>query len=259
MDRKVRERRRLVGRERGYRRASLIFLCALALVATALFLWLRSADVFAVTEVTGPVTQHVTSAEIADAVAPARGVSLLKVSTRAIEQKLSKLPYVRTVHVYRHFPNGLDVRVEEYEPVARVQQESGQEWLIAENGRVLERSQTSADTALPVLVPAGRVSLQPGDTVPHAVLAAIPVVIMLRAPQETVELPGIDRIVVAVGGEIVVCLVGGTELRLGAPTDLKQKMMVAAGIVQEHLRDGKTLEYVDTSVVDRVAVKVERK
>ena len=49
------------------------------------------------------------------------------------------------------------------------------------------------------------------------------------------------------GGDVVVHLAGGTELRLGVPTDLKQKMTVAADIIQEYLRDGKTLEYVDAS------------
>ena len=44
---------------------------------------------------------------------------------------------------------------------------------------------------------------------------------------------------------MVVHLEGGAELRLGAPADLKQKMTVAADIIQEYLRDGKTLEYVD--------------
>jgi hypothetical protein len=50
---------------------------------------------------------------------------------------------------------------------------------------------------------------------------------------------------------------GGTELRLGTPTDLEQKMTVAADIIQQYLRDGKTLEYVDASAADRVAVKAE--
>ena len=36
-------------------------------------------------------------------------------------------------------------------------------------------------------------------------------------------------------------------------------MTVAADIIQQYLRDGKTLEYVDASVPDRVAVKAEMK
>jgi hypothetical protein len=56
---------------------------------------------------------------------------------------------------------------------------------------------------------------------------------------------------------VVVVLQGGTELRLGDPTDLKQKMMVAADLIQKYSRDGKVLEYVDTSAGDRVAVKAK--
>ncbi len=119
MDKRVRERRRQVNRERGRRRAGLIFLVALVVVAVVAFLWLRSSSVFAVEAVTASATQHVTEEQIAEAAAGARGQSLLKVSTGDIENALSDLPYARTVHVYRKFPNGLDVEIEEYEPAAR--------------------------------------------------------------------------------------------------------------------------------------------
>jgi cell division protein FtsQ len=255
MDRKVRERRRLVSRERGRRRAGLIFLGVMVLVAAALFLWLRSSDVFAVEQITAPVTRHVTPEQIADAAAEARGVSLLKVSTAAIEEALLELPYVRTVHVYRSFPHCLEIRLEEYEPVARLRVSARKAWLMAEDGRLLEKS--GVEDYLPLVVSATPISAEAGETAPQGVLAALPVAVMLAGPEVAAGLPAVEEIRVAAGGEVTVRLAGGTELRLGSPVDLKQKMTVATSIIQEYLRDGKTLEYVDASAADRVAVKAE--
>jgi cell division protein FtsQ len=256
MDRKVKERRRLVSRERGRRRAGLIFLGVIVLAAAALFLWLRSSDVFAVEQITAPATRHVTQEQIADAVESARGVSLLKVSTGDVEEALRELPYVRTVHVYRSFPHGLEVRLEEYDPVARLEASDGETWLMAENGRLLEKSGAEAGS-LPLVVTAAEVTALAGGTVPQTVLAALPVAVMLTGSEAVVGLPAVKQILVAAGGEVTVRLEDGAELRLGVPIDLKHKMTVAIGIIQEYLRDGKALEYVDASAADRVAVKAQ--
>jgi cell division protein FtsQ len=255
MDRRVRERRHLVNRERGRRRAGLIFLCVLVVAAVALFLWLRSSDVFAVKQVSVPVAHHVTQQEIAGAVSAARGVSLLRLSTGAIERSFEALPYVRSIHVYRQFPNGLEVRLEEYEPIARLRTADGKWWLLADDGRLLEKVGAQPSSPLPVIVAAGQFAARPGGTASQVVVEALPVVLMLRMPQVAESLPTVEQISVSAGGDVVVHLAGGSELRLGVPTDLEQKMTVAVEIIQEYLRDGKTLEYVDASAADRPAVK----
>lgn len=257
MDKKVQQRRRLVTRERGRRRAGLIFVFVLAVVAVVAFLWLRSSSVFAVDTVTAQVTQHVTQKQIADAVADVRGESLLKVSTSSIEKSLAGLPYVRSIHVYRKFPNGLDIRIEEYQPVARVRGGDGKPWLVADDGRLLEKAGDATQTALPLIVAAEAFTAKAGEVIPQAALGAIPVAQILEQADIASRLPGVDHISVAQGGGVVVVLQGGTELRLGDPTDLKQKMMVAADLIQKYSRDGKVLEYVDTSAGDRVAVKAK--
>jgi cell division septal protein FtsQ len=257
VDRKVKERRRLVSRERGRRRAGLIFLGVIVLAAAALFLWLRASDVFAVEQITAPATRHVTQEQIADAVESARGVSLLKVSTGDVEEALRELPYVRTVHVYRSFPHGLEVRLEEYDPVARLEASDGETWLMAENGRLLEKKSGAEAGSLPLVVTAAEVTAQAGGTVPQTVLAALPVAVMLTGSEAVAGLPAVEQILVAAGGEVTVRLEDGAELRLGVPIDLKHKMTVAIGIIQEYLRDGKALEYVDASAADRVAVKAQ--
>jgi len=52
--------------------------------ALAVFMWLRSSDVFAVERVTTTPVEHVTSEQIAAATADVRGASLLALSVGAI-------------------------------------------------------------------------------------------------------------------------------------------------------------------------------
>jgi cell division septal protein FtsQ len=255
MDKKVLERRRLVNRERGRRRAGPIFLLVLAVIAAVAFVYVRSSSVFAVQTVTASSTRHITQEQIAKAVADARGASLLKVSTASIEKDLAGLPYVRSIHVYRDFPHALEVRIEEYEPAARVQSGDGPTWLVADDGRLLQKADTAAQAALPLIVAAARFEVKAGQVIPQAVLRALPVADMLEQTDIASRLPGVDHITVSQAGSVVVLLEEGTELRLGEPTGLKQKMMLAAQLIQQYLKDGKSLEYVDTSAGDRVAVK----
>ncbi len=254
MDKRLRERRRQVNRERGRRRGGLIFLGALVLLAVVAFLWLRSSSVFAVQQVTASVTQHVTEQQIAEAVAPARGVSLLKLSTKDIEKRLSELPYVKEIHVYRRFPDGLDVRVVEREPIARVET-GGRTWLVSGDGRLLEKVSKESFMSLPLVVGSGEFEARTGDRIPQTMVGALSVATLLETEDMISRLPALDRISVGSGGAVVVHLDGGTELRLGEPTDIKQKMMDAAVIIEKYLRVGKSLEYVDASAGDRLYAK----
>jgi hypothetical protein len=108
-----------------------------------------------------------------------------------------------------------------------------------------------------LIVAAEAFTAKAGEVIPQAALGAIPVAQILEQADIASRLPGVDHISVAQGDGVVVVLQGGTELRLGDPTDLKQKMMVAADLIQKYSRDGKVLEYVDTSAGDRVAVKAK--
>ncbi len=256
MDRRVRARRRTVGRQRGRRRAVVAMIIVAVIACAALFLWLRASDVFAVKRITATSTDHVAIEEIYQATVEARGVSLLRLSTADIKAELSSLPYVRAVEVHRRFPDTLEVELVEYLPAARVRTPSGEVWLVAEDGRVLEKT-GAAD--LPLVVATGALSpLAPGEYLPTVVADALPLACLMvswGAPPAT--LPAMDHIAVSTGGELTVVLEGGTELRLGSPQELDQKLTVSESIIEQYLRDGRQLLYVDASVPDRVAVKAE--
>ncbi len=94
---------------------------------------------------------------------------------------------------------------------------------------------------MPLVVAAGQFCRAAGETAPQAVVAALPVAVdAARRDEMAARLPAVEQIAVSAGGDVVVRLEGGAELRLGEPDDLKQKLTVAAGIIQQYLRDGKT-------------------
>ncbi len=255
MDERIRDRRRLVSRQRGRRRAWLVVPLVLLVMAAVLFVWLRSSSVFAVKAITATVTERVSEEDISAATASALGVNLLKLSTAPIEKALLALPYVRSAEVYRGFPHTLEVQLVEYQPVARMQTPDGQMWLVSEDGRALERITPPRGYSLPLVVPVNPTSPVAGSMVSEEIVAALPVVTLLMSKNVGDNMPDAKRVLVASAGEVTVALADGSELRLGPPTELEQKLMVAGEIFQQCLRDGKQLDYVDVSVPSRPAVK----
>ena len=228
--------------------------CLAIMAALSLFVWLRSSDVFAVQQVTADTPTHVSKEQIEEATTPAMGESLLVLSVGSIEDELSELPYVRSARVLRRFPNTLHVRLTEYEPVARVQAGDGEVWLVSNDGTVLEKKKVSR---LPLFVPASPLDLEAGQKLPATVSAALPLSELMLESGEIGDLPRLHHVSIARTGEVVMVMADEMELRLGEPTELKQKLTVVSTIVQQYLRAGKRIRYVDASVPDRVAVNAE--
>ncbi|MBN1631291.1 MAG: FtsQ-type POTRA domain-containing protein [Thermoleophilia bacterium] len=255
MDDRVRDRRRSVTRQRGRRRGTLLAIAAIVIIAGGLFLWLRSSDVFAVKQINATVTLCVTQEEVAQATSGAMGASLLTLSTDELERRLRGLPYVRSAQVYREFPNTLEVRLVEYEPVARLQGEGESIWLVSDDGRVLEKAQAPRGVNLPLVVPTSRAEHAVGEKVSNAVLGALPVIVLLQDEEAVAGLPKVGHVAVSAAGALVLQLDGGAEVRLGEPDRLEYKLRVAAELVERYLRDEGQIEYVDVTVPERPAVK----
>lgn len=251
MDRKVRERRRTVHRERGRRRAVVAGCVIAVLILLAVFLWLRSSSVFAVKVISFNRLTHVSSQTISEATAAAKGVNLLRLDSDSLKQELLAIPYVKTVSIHRKFPNTIELTLSEYKPVACLQMQDGSSWLVSAEGRILEQK---TDRALPVVVSEVRVLPKAGATLPAAVVGALQVATAVTDKTVAAQLHNISQIKVAAQGELTVVLANSVELRLGQDTDLNQKLREAAAIVQQYLRDGKGLTYIDVSVPGKAAV-----
>jgi len=257
MDNRIRDRRRSVTRQKGRRRSSLVLVALLVLAALGAFLWLRSSDVFAVREITATATQSVTREDVAEATSGAVGENLLKLSTQEIEQALLALPYVRCAKVYREFPNTLTVRLEEYEPAARLKGPGDVTWLIADDGRVLEKAKAPRGINLPLIVSPTSIAAVAGDSVLSTVTGALLLIDLLGVEELSEGLPKVSQIDLASSGGLTLSLEGGAELRLGEPIRLDDKLRVAATMMKQHLRSEEQIEYVDVSVPERVAVKAK--
>jgi cell division septal protein FtsQ len=162
---------------------------------------------------------------------------------------------VRSAEVYRRFPDSLEVELSEYEPVARLLDQSGHVWLIADTGRVLEGADAASFTDLPLMVPDSSFALTPGEQVPDAVASALPLAPLFAIGEVGTRLPALDRMIVSAGGYITVKLIEGLEVRLGEATELSQKLAAAADTLEQCLQNGQVLEYIDVTVPERAAVK----
>lgn len=258
MDERIRERRRGISRQRGRHRASLALLGALVVIALACFLWLRSSDVFAVKRVTANPTVHVTVEEIRLVATEAVGENLLCLSTKQLKEQLLAHPYVRSVEVHRCFPDTLYVQIEEYEPVARVQL-GNDTWLVASSGRVLEEAPSVPTIDLPLVMTDFPVSVDPGNQLPESVSETLRLAQIAYDTEAGGDLPPIKYVSVSSAGSATLVFGDGSEVRLGEPSNLEQKLRVASQIIKEYLGQGEQLQYVDVSVPDRAAVaRVER-
>ena len=125
---------------------------------------------------------------------------------------------------------------------------------MAEDGRVLELANRPN---LPLIVAENEIDPVPGENLPAMLTGALSLAQLVATEDLFETLPVLDHIAVSAGGELTILFKDGTELRLGEPQELEQKLTVAASIIEQYLRDGRQLDYVDARVPDRPAVKAE--
>jgi len=150
IDDALRIRRREQLRAQGRRRLMVLLAVLGTLAVLGGYKLLAMSSAFAVDSVSvsgaPPQLQH----EIASAVqAEAGGHSLLTVDRGAIAQRLSQMPYVRSVTVDRAFPHTLGIKVAVERPAIVVAAASGG-YLVSNDGRVLEL-RTKPPAGLPMV------------------------------------------------------------------------------------------------------------
>lgn len=233
-------------RRRWWRRPFLALVgVGLAIGVLAGALWVFKADLFPVTRVVVTPTSHVSDEQISQAVGSLDGRDLLTIDTAAVTTRLRAIPYVREAHVYRRFPDALEVRLSEYAPIAEVRGTGGSRWLVSDDGRVLARAARQQRHL--VVVPTPGISPSPGERLPVHVVQALAVAQLLKDPAVWPAGFAVNRLEVSARGRCTLVFPGGEEVRLGQPTDLKQKLTLVLSVIKPDLKKPLSFEYVDIS------------
>lgn len=216
----------------------LILLTALGLYAAA-----RTTSMFAVdtVAVTGIAAED--AAAVQQALAPARGESLLGLDLAELERRAESVPTVASVTIDRAFPHTLAIAVVAEVPVAVLRQ-GASSWLAAAGGRVVAELEPGQRPGLPRVWLGRGVDVRVGEWLGGLQLRAVNAV----APLVEKPLPLPVASVVPKGGELTLELRSGLEVRLGDHTDLAVKLEVARHVIPQLAGSG---DYLDVSVPER--------
>jgi cell division protein FtsQ len=223
-DPRIRARKIAVYRAAGRRRlqavCSLIALGALAAGAIAAL----HSPLLAARRVTIVGALRTPPAEVLSVSGLGRRPPLIDVSAAADESAIDALPWVARATVERQWPDAVRVVVVERHPVAQIALAGGRYALVDPTGRVL--AETAGSTSALAPVTGGGAVPPPGgwlDQVQRAAVdaaGALPVSMVKRVASVGTGAAG-----------IVIKLVRGPDVLLGAPSELRDKMVALATVL----------------------------
>ncbi|MCW2972886.1 MAG: hypothetical protein JWN72_1159 [Thermoleophilia bacterium] len=169
------------------------------------------------------------------------GQTIFTVDEAAIARRIEELPFVRSVAVDHHLPDGLGIRIVEYRPLALACGDKAC-WLVAPDGRILTKVSASEWRGrVPVVRLESTSKVRPGVRLPQEPGLAL----LLAVPHDsTLDFATIDvspYSVVATTGE-------GIEVRFGRAEHFASKLAAAERILTSASARAHPLAYVDVSV-----------
>lgn len=219
----MRERRVTVTRQRGRRRLRVVIgLGVLALVVAAGWLVVRSPllDVDRIV-VTGAQRVGPTDVRAATGVEP--GDAIAFVDLGAVARRVERVPWVDEARIERHLPDELAVRVTERAPALWARRSPEEIALIDERGRVLDTA-PAAPADLPELTGVAAIP-SPGASIAPAPAGRVLVTVPAELRREIVR--------VTIGGpDVTLGVRAGPEIRLGPPTAVREKALVALAVLR---------------------------
>ncbi|MDJ0954630.1 MAG: FtsQ-type POTRA domain-containing protein [Acidimicrobiia bacterium] len=233
VDPRLARRRREVQEASARRRLRwMIGLLALAVIV-GLVVAVFQSSWFAVDSITIEGASRSRAAHIVRTAGVEEGVAIVSVRAGAVEEELRRDPWIAEAQVRVVWPRSIEVFVVEYVPIARVK--SGATWLVTStDGAVLARGQRMVEPL--VDIEAG--DLQPGEAIDDdVVLAALEFVAALP-----IELK--SELSVRNSDEGLEATVGGFPVILGATTDMAQKAITLAVLLEEDIPPGAVINVV---------------
>jgi cell division protein FtsQ len=228
------------------RRSLLVGSCIVAIAAGG-YAIARETSLFAIERIDVTGGSNAVDAQVARALAPLVGKSLVGLDGAEILRRTKALSTVASATYDRSFPNTLRVKVVPENPVA-VLRSGALAWVVSAHGRAVRSVDPHGAPKLPRMWIAGA-KVRVGGTLPLAVgrtlTRAITAAGSLRARIGTASLTD---------GLLVFHLRSGRALVLGAPTDIPLKVAVAEQVLQ-HLPWG--TRTIDVSVPSRPVTSLE--
>ena len=185
---------------------------------------------------------HVARAEdLMDRINVPCGTPIVKLSARDLAAKLRAEPSVASAVVETRWPDALAIHVTEREAAWNVKTDSG--WMQADATGVVFKTVAEPSAHLPLLSFPGS-GLSSGSIVPAATLASVRECLKWGKDQKNFR---ISQIEIDRDGKFSLQSPEGTEIRLGSPFKLGEKLWIMTRLAQEiqELPGGKSIEYVN--------------
>ncbi len=236
VDPRVRERWVAVRRDAGRRRLRVVVVVGAILVVLAIAWGVSVSPLLDVDHVTVRGLGRLTAAEVQAAGGVHPGDAMAWLDAGAAAGRIEALPFVRRATVVREWPDTVRISVVERRPVAWIDAPGGKV-VVDGTGRVLE-SVTDPQPGMPQLVGT--------KLVPGVGATVVPVGGARVAAGLTGLAAAGTRSVTVTDAGVSLQLASGSEIRMGAPTQVAVKLRAALAVLRAS--EGVEVHYVDVSV-----------
>lgn len=224
-----------------------VAVCAAAGLALA-YLAARHTPLFAVQELqvrgAPPHVERTIRAELE----PVLGTSLVALDGGQLVRRLESLPVVKAASYDRAFPHTLRLVIRAERQLAVVRSRGVGVWIVSEGGRVLRPAPLRALARLPMVALPPGMLLRPGESLRNpATLTALRALALVPRP-----FPAQVRSARMQLGRVTMVVGEGTELRLGEPSELRLKLVIADRVLRAlEPEERGQVTYVDVSLPER--------
>lgn len=210
-------------------------------IAVGAYVIARETSVFAIHKVNVTGGSAALDAQVAQALEPLVGKSLVGLDGSEVLRRAEVLPTVVSVSYDRAFPNTLRVTIVAERPVA-VLRDGASAWMVSARGRVMRSIEPRSARALPRIWTAAK-SVRVGEVLPLRLGGTLAHVLAQTGALRS-------RVITAsfAGGVIALHLRSGLNVVLGGPGDIPLKVAVAERVLQQLAVATRT---VDVSVPSR--------
>lgn len=179
---------------------------------------------------------------------PVLGTSLVALDGGELVDRLESLPVVKAAAYDRAFPHTLRLVIRPERQLAVVRSRGGGAWVVSEGGRVLRPAPSRALTRLPQVALGPGMLLHPGESLGNpATLTALRALTLVPRP-----FPLHLRSARMQLGRVTLVVGEGTELRLGEPSELGLKLVIAERVLRAvEPEERAQLGYLDLSLPER--------